>query len=450
MAAVKPPTKLTIRAYPVGFGDCFLLTFHYATTDRHVLIDFGSTAALPRQPRGAIMQIAEKIRADCGGQLDALVVTHRHQDHVSGFAVDKKGKGPGAEIAACRPKVVLQPWTEDPDAEPDALGPTRRATGARAFVASLARMHQVSASALREARTLSARRGAGLEIGKDLIEELEFNGSNNLRNRSAVETLMRMGKRKGARAVYASFGSRSGLERILPGVRCHVLGPPTLEQSEAIRDQRPRDPDEFWHLMGLSAGDDGGGTRLPFPASTRHAGSLPGSVRWFRKRVLQLRGQQLLQLVRALDEAMNNTSLILLFEIGRYRLLFPGDAQIENWSYALDRAKRSATLRRRLASVNLYKVGHHGSLNATPKSLWSMLENRKSKSPTTALWSVISTRKGKHGKATRGTEVPRTTLVKELEAETEYVTTEGTSKLDPRVIEIDLRRRSASLANGRR
>ncbi len=30
--------------YPVGFGDCFLLGFHYAGyDDRFVLIDFGST-----------------------------------------------------------------------------------------------------------------------------------------------------------------------------------------------------------------------------------------------------------------------------------------------------------------------------------------------------------------------------------------------------------------------
>ena len=43
------PVKLTIRAYQVGFGDCFLLTFQYPKNgkkddnERHVLIDFGST-----------------------------------------------------------------------------------------------------------------------------------------------------------------------------------------------------------------------------------------------------------------------------------------------------------------------------------------------------------------------------------------------------------------------
>jgi hypothetical protein len=32
---------------------------------------------------------------------------------------------------------------------------------------------------------------------------------------------------------------------------------------------------------------------------------------------------------------MNDTSVILLFEIGTKRLLFRGDAQLETWSYAL-------------------------------------------------------------------------------------------------------------------
>ena len=39
------PAKVTIRMFNVGFGDCFLLTFHYPARDRHVLIDFGSTGA---------------------------------------------------------------------------------------------------------------------------------------------------------------------------------------------------------------------------------------------------------------------------------------------------------------------------------------------------------------------------------------------------------------------
>src|SRR3984885_8383923 len=57
------------------------------------------------------------------------------------------------------------------------------------------------------------------------------------------------------------------------------------------------------------------------------------------------------------------------------KLLFPGDAQIENWQFALQQNK----YRSLLSSVNLYKVGHHGSRNATPKSLWKLFKNKSEK-----------------------------------------------------------------------
>jgi hypothetical protein len=65
----------------------------------------------------------------------------------------------------------------------------------------------------------------------------------------------------------------------------------------------------------------------------------PQWARWIIKSLGSARGDQLLQLVRSLDTAMNNTSVILLFECGGHRFLFPGDAQIENWECALGQKK---------------------------------------------------------------------------------------------------------------
>jgi hypothetical protein len=64
-----------------------------------------------------------------------------------------------------------------------------------------------------------------------------------------------------------------------------------------------------------------------------------------------------------------------------------------------------------LSDVNLYKVGHHGSLNATPKGLWALFKNRSAnpKAPK-RLQSLMSTMPGKHGHADKHTEVPRETL----------------------------------------
>ena len=101
-------------------------------------------------------------------------------------------------------------------------------------------------------------------------------------------------------------------------------------------------------------------------------GKLPMSARWYALRLKDARGEQLQQIVTILDDQMNNTSLILLFEAGKKKLLFPGDAQLENWQYALSQSSSRALLK----DVDLYKVGHHGSLNATPKSLWTDFSKR--------------------------------------------------------------------------
>jgi hypothetical protein len=200
-----------------------------------------------------------------------------------------------------------------------------------------------------------------------------------------------------------------------------VLGPPTLAQSDAIRGQRTRDPDEFWHVMALagSRAARAGGAALFPGAKTVDPDSLPFETRWFLKRIDAVRAGELLQIVRALDDAMNNTSVILLFEALGKKLLFPGDAQIENWSYAL----ADPATRKLLADVDVYKVGHHGSLNATPRTLWSSFTKRGG-SGATRLRTFLSTRAGKHGTPSRGTEVPRRKLVDALEAESALFSTQ--------------------------
>src|SRR6185436_17121073 len=146
--------------------------------------------------------------------------------------------------------------------------------------------------------------------------------------------------------------------------------------------------------------------------------------RWFVRRQRAVRGQQLLGLVRSMDDALNNTSVILLFEAGGKKLLFPGDAQWENWELALN--KNAALLK----DVDLYKVGHHGSLNATPKTLWNAFSKRSEKEGKPGrLVTVMSTRSdSKHGHAESATEVPRRTLVKELKHNSVH---RSTQELEP-------------------
>src|SRR6266699_3162843 len=101
----KEPTSATIRTYHVGFGDCFLISFEYSRkSERHVLVDFGSTGFPKGVPKSRMMDIAKNIKQRTGGKLHAVVATHRHRDHISGFATEKAGKGQAmSQIAQAGP-----------------------------------------------------------------------------------------------------------------------------------------------------------------------------------------------------------------------------------------------------------------------------------------------------------------------------------------------------------
>lgn len=408
------PISATVFAYQVGFGDCFLLRFSYASEPaRHVLIDFGTTGLPEHVANAHLLKVAEDIKAKCAGKLDAVVATHRHADHISGFAISPSGGGPGAFIKSLKPTVVVQPWTEDLKLAVDATGPAFARRGAKAAARSLVDMQAVAAQIVKAVKTRERA------FTKNVAGQLRFIGEDNLSNASAVKNLAAMGKRH----VYAFHGGPSGLESVLPGVKVHVLGPPTLKQSDSIRKQRSRHETEYWHLqrkrLADGPGSIGQGTPM-FPDHVAARGSkLPAWSRWLAYRVKLAQGEQLLQIVRTLDKQMNNTSLILLFETSGKKLLFPGDAQIENWSFALS----DPAIVNLLADVDLYKVGHHGSLNATPKSMWNAFKKKGSASAPDRMKSVLSTLPDRHGHEHSNTEVPRRTLLAELDAKSELHST---------------------------
>jgi hypothetical protein len=215
---------------------------------------------------------------------------------------------------------------------------------------------------------------------------------------------------------------------VLPGVKVEVLGPPTVAQSKDVLKERRNDQAEFWMLAAAATKMTTAANKPLFPNEIKvAAASAPRRSRWFIRRMRQIHAQQLFELVRIVDDALNNTSLILLFTIGKTKLLFPGDAQIENWQWALRQSDQSKEILKKLEGVNLYKVGHHGSRNATPKTLWKAFKNRRK-----GLQTIMSTKSGKFpGRSGSGTEVPRETLKEALKSETKLVNTQdltGTKK----------------------
>ena len=419
------PAKVTIRMYNVGFGDCFLLTFHYAPPlkDQHILIDFGSVSGSVN-----MQEIAGQIRAACGGKLYAVVATHRHRDHISGFS-DAGGKqSPGAIIASCKPEVVVQPWTENPEAGADAtsaplLKKNQPANPLRLFFASMNAM-QAYAQAVVDAAPLW--RGAD---GRPLA--LEKLAANNTKNPDAVRNLRKMGKRQPR---FLQYDSSSGLEdnKLLPGVKVRVLGPPALKQQNLKKYAKQSDEywlaTKFWGLQQRAAA--AAGTFDLFPRAARYGkGPKPLHTRWFIDHAESALKKNALAIVTILDRFLNNTSLILLFEVKGKKLLFPGDAQLENWQWALSQDGIPDLLK----DVDVYKVGHHGSRNATPKELWNVFEKRQERTLTT----MMSTATGVYGRSEEG-KVPSANLVKALKNESTLKNTQDLKGgKDPIVVEIE-------------
>jgi len=412
------PKKIEIYAFNVGFGDCTLVKFIYPgqNRDRHILVDFGSKVGPEGKPSNFMTKVAKQIHDICNGKLDVIVGTHRHQDHISGFRTRKNGKGPGDYIAKCDPDLILQPWTEHPDIERDATGKYNSSNNL-AFVQSHNSMDTFARSLTKFANSSNHMRGFKPREKRTIA----FIGENAVSNLNAIKNLHKMSEGQTAqglsKAQYLCFGDTLDLSEILPGVDVDVLGPPTTDQEEAAGHGHVSHSSENW-LLGSrrlkSAMASSDQTQAPFD----DAGELPIWARWGAKRLSKYKRQDLLDIVTRLDDHLNNTSLILLFTVGDKSLLFPGDAEVQNWNYALTHSG----VKEKIKSVDLYKVGHHGSRNATPKeSLWPLFENRCSHDSSSRMISLLSTKQDVYGTKHK---VPKSSLVDALKAETNYISTE--------------------------
>jgi len=398
------PKKVSVTMYNVGFGDCFLLTFHYVNgKNRRVLIDCGSSS----EKKEHMSKVVDQLIKDCQGHVDVIVATHRHKDHISAFGL----AGLGAKLKSLKPDVVIQPWTEHPEAEEAALeAPSVFTQAAFKHMAGLKAVQDLALGILESPERVLAAAGP---TERKYLTRL---ASLSIKNKKAVDLLGKMGKKR----FYVYAGGPSGIGRLLPGVRVSVLGPPTLKQSERIRKQTQWDEEEFWKLRAsLSAESRSNdatacGQSAVFPhAETISLADAPSYVRWVTRNVDNAQLHNMRQIVRVLDNAMNNTSVILLFEVGGKGLLFPGDAQLENWQYALGRTDWS----KRLSKTVVYKVGHHGSTNATPQTLWDLFAHRSTRRKK--LTALMSTEEHHHN------NVPRKSLVDSLKRETVFHTTQG-------------------------
>ncbi len=379
--------RITVRMYEMGFGDCFLVTFWDGASGCSILFDCGSI----NRPKAEVAKVARDVIATCTSadgiaRLALVVCTHRHKDHVSGFD--------DAIWSTVEVGEVWMPWTEHPT-DPVA---TRIRVRQSSFAKTLVRA--LGADLAPDAMPLAA----GATDERSAAQAMALNA---LTNEKAMATLHR-GFAGGPRRRFLPLkGSSAQVRTIaqLPGVRFHILGPSRIESVG-----KAMDPPAGGAYLAMA-----GATTSPARAGACHARwrvdeqvfmSQRAARSTFtakdKKAVDEMADEPHGDLAAAIDQAVNNTSLVLMIEAGDQFLLFPGDAQWGTWRAILeDRA-----LAHLLESTTMLKVSHHGSHNGTPKELVETILRK-------GTVSLVSTSSVK-----QWPDVPRAPLMEALAAKT--------------------------------
>jgi hypothetical protein len=361
--------------YRQGLGDCFLVSFPTAAGGLyHVVIDCGvllGTADAPKK----INDVVADIRATTGDHINLLAATHEHWDHVSGFSqAEALWTDPALRIDE-----VWMAWTEN-ERDPQA----RRLRGER---------HD-----MRVALTVSAARlrAAGDEgVAGEVMGLLEFFGAAGSRGTAAAFDVVR-------RLTPApKYCEPTADPTLLPGTdaRVYVLGPPRDEKLLKKYSPSKTHPETYEfaaaeRLLGAVAGRFAVPEDAPFDPAAQIPMAVAEQLPFFQDRYWgededwrdgdpqSAAKDQSWRRIDAswlaptstlalhLDSATNNTSMVLAFELaGGDVLLFASDAQVGNWlswqtlEWEVDGAKiKGPDLLKRAV---FYKVGHHGSHNAT-------------------------------------------------------------------------------------
>lgn len=393
------PPGVKMHLYCHGLGDCMLLELDRPGGDPYrILIDCGiHTSASGGTAK--IRAVVEDLAALTGSKLDAIVGTHEHWDHISGFhqAEDLFREFDVGEIWFA--------WTENP-ADPQ---------GRR-----LDKYKDEAADALTGATFMLGAAGESGACG-DLEALLGFVfGVKGERSRDAREKLRSLSKT----VRHFEPGERVKLPEELSAYRIYVMAPPRDDKLLGLTDSRddtyrfgasgstlaaslrnglalnesrlsvhgdplaPFDGSAGVPLSQVVSGNaaTGAGSRIsdkdvdflsrhyagPAPLLEEPGKDAPTEHQQWRRidnEWLGLASELALQL----DSRTNNTSLVLAVEIvetGKV-LLFAADAQVGNWKswkdvqFAKDGQAPAVTGAELLKRTVFYKVGHHGSRNAT-------------------------------------------------------------------------------------
>lgn len=395
--------RARVRMYRHGLGDCFLVTFPRKGHDPfQILIDCGALARDSRFMTQVVEHVRDTVKSDAKSdgkaRLDVVVATHEHKDHLSGFNQARQVFNKDFEIGA-----VWLGWTENlTQPEIRKIKEAKRKAAARLQAALDSPLAAASGLALDDAAAILGFSQDDDDTGSGKIAE-------------ALEYLKLRGKDAGNLQYLDPGDGPLELDGV-DDVRVYVLGPPKdpiLLKGSEVTEQMKKDG-VIYHLSGtgdvgmdalsaaVSAAPGADHDRYhPFSPEHRIARQAddplkPGAVKpnsyfagirdfvsntyddprqaWRRIDHDWMRAFG--QLALDLDSDTNNTSLVLAFEFAKTRevLLFVGDAQVGNWQSWANLEFKVPGRDKPLPALDLisrtvfYKVGHHGSHNATLKA----------------------------------------------------------------------------------
>ena len=402
-----PASGVKVRMYRQGHGDCLLLAFRGTNGEPvYVLIDCGYKPGSngPDYGLGTIDEVVDSIRAATGGHLHLVVITHEHQDHVNGFWKKVDPYFGDFTVGA-----AWFAWTEDPN---DELANELRRRYHDQLLGLVAAHQQLTAAGSDAVGILNEL--LSLELGVD--QPGEFAAAAAAKKKDPEKSLnkqgMRLIKDKASAKNTQYIRPHEEIMRIpgVDGVRVYALGPP--HDADLISDEDPEGSEAFPSLARASffaaarvkaADRESADEAQPFsrrfaipmaevlkgdpnvpivnffqkrygadgvPAERPpYPDEVSSNVDWRRIDHDWLYSAEELALV--LNKGINNTSLVLAFEFETSKkvLMFIGDAQRGNWKSWTDGTwkdgNKEVTVRDLMRRTVLYKVGHHGSHNAT-------------------------------------------------------------------------------------
>lgn len=349
-------STMTIRMYNVGFGDSFLLLLPGKKT---ILVDAGFHS----QGKGAFTandlarQIVADVKAHSGrARIDVVIATHRHQDHVFAF---NSAEWENVEIGE-----VWMPWVEDRD-NPDAKKLWKKQQGFAMALAQAAPGFDLHPDDRAELDFLLWN--AGIDI-TGLVPDAELAAWSNQGALDVLHDGFKHRERSDPRFLPEGNDFPETFEsNVIAGMKVHVLGPP--RDPDEIEELDPASDDETYKALMLQAASvRHQEVTAPFSAQWRVPDTNPGP-KLADDDLKRLKGlahsADALLAAKAVDDMINSTSLVLVLDIGSARLLLPGDAEWGTWKRILANNKARSLLR----GATFFKVGHHGSHNATSKTL---------------------------------------------------------------------------------